>query len=287
MTLVLERSAPLGAALMVAAGAAFAVSNVAVQGATMVAGGAPGAVVFWQYLLALGLLLPFVDLRRALRVGDWRWHLVRVGLAAVGVQFWTHGLAHVPIWQAIALILLSPFFVTIGAGVILRERVTAARWVAVVTGMAGGVIVLAPWSEGFGLAVVYPVLAALFWAASSLVTKHLAGQEDAGVLTLWLLLLLVPVNLGLAVGQGFAPGSWALVVLAGGAVALAQLALAAAYRRADAGFVQPFDHVKLPLNLLFGFLAFGFAPEGWIWGGVALILVAGGGLLWAERRGLA
>ena len=283
MTLMIETRAPFGAVLMVGAGVAFAVVNVAVQGATMLFGASPIAVVFWQYLIALLVCLPMLDLRQAWRAGNVPWHLLRAGLAVVGVQFWVYGLSFVPIWQAISLILLSPFFVTLGAGLVLGERVTWHRWAAVVTGIMGGCIVLAPWSEAFSTAALYPVLAALFWAGSSLVTKHLAKDEDAAVLTVWLLALLVPVNFGLAWGGGFAVPAWHLILLAGVATAAAQFALAAAYRRADAAYLQPFDHLKLPMNLLFGFVAFGFAPEGWIWGGVALILAAGMGLMWSER----
>lgn len=273
-----------GVIWMVAAGAAFAVANTVVQAATMGRDAPPEVVVFWQYLVALVLCLLTMDVRRAMQVGQWPWHVLRVGLGAVGVQFWVHGLAIVPIWQAIALILLSPFFVTFGAGLFLGERVTWARWLAVVAGMVGGFLVLAPWSEAFTAASLYPVLAALFWAASSLVTKWLALTEDAATLTLWLLGLLLPVNLGLAVGAPLMSVPLELVLLAGLATAVAQFALASAYRRADAAYLQPFDHLKLPLNIGLGFAVFGFAPEGWIWGGVTLIFAAGMWLMWLEGR---
>ena len=276
MTLPNVTVAHRGAALMLLAGAAFALVNVAVQGATMARGAAAPTVVFWQYAIALALCLPLVNLPRAIRAGDWRLHILRVGLAVGGVQLWAAGLAHVPIWQAIALILLSPLFVTLGAWLWLGERLTPARIGAVMLGAAGGVVILAPWSDTFTVAALYPVGAAALWAGTTLVTKRLARTEDAATLTFWLLALLVPLNAGLAWPSGFALGSaWLLVLGAGVATAVAQYALAAAYRRADAAFLQPFDHAKLPLNILCGFLAFGFAPEGWIWGGVAMIFAAG------------
>ncbi len=284
MTRLNGNTALLGAILMIVAGVAFAAVNLAVQWATMRLGATPAAVVFWQYAVALILVLPLIDTRAALRDGAWGWQMARVALAAVGVQFWVYGLAYVPIWQAISLILLSPVFVTLGAAVILGERVTPARWGAVTLGLLGGVVVLAPWSDGFGTATLYPLAAAAFWAASSVLTKRLALREDAGSLTFWLLALLVPVNFALAVPTGFGVSGDALMIvaLAGVFTAIAQYALASAYRRADAAYLQPFDHLKLPLNVLFGFLAFGFAPEGWIWAGVAMILCASIWVLWDE-----
>ncbi len=101
---------------MTAAGIAFAGLNVAVQWATMVAGAAAPAVAFWQYLIALVLSLPLVWRDwSALRTSHPGLHLLRVALAAAGVQVWVYGLSVVPIWQAIALAMTSPFFVVAGA----------------------------------------------------------------------------------------------------------------------------------------------------------------------------
>ena len=276
------------AALMVAAGAAFALVNQALQGATMLRGAASPAVTFWQYFIALGVALPWVWRHRgaALRTRQAGRHIARVVLAAVGVQLWVLGLAHVPIWQAIALILLSPFFVTLGAGLVLGEQVSPARWGAVVLGMVGGAVILEPWSDRFQLWALLPVAAAGFWAASSVVTKRLTDDDGADTVTIYLLLLLTPINAGLALGSGFAlPGGAVWMVAAAGLLtAAAQYVLVRAYSLADAAFLQPFDHLKLPLNVGLGFVLFGFAPTGSMWAGTAIILTATLYLLRQENR---
>ncbi len=209
------------------------------------------------------------------------------------MQLWGFGLAHVPIWQAIALIMLSPFFVTAGAGLLLREVVTPARWVAVLTGFLGGAVILSPWSDAFTPWAFAPIGAAALWAAASLMTKRMTATESPETLTLYLLALLTPLNLGLALmpeagglALASAPAIAALVV-AGLLTALAQYALARAYATADAAFLQPFDHVKLAFNVGLGALAFGFVPPGSLWLGSALIVGASLWLLARERRGLA
>ncbi len=275
------------AALMVAAGASFALVNTALQGATMGQGAAAPTVTFWQYLIAMGFYLPWIARHKgALATGQLARHILRVALAAGGVQLWTLGLAHVPIWQAIALILLSPFFVTIGAGLVLREQVSPHRWGAVIAGIIGGLIILEPWSDRFTMAALLPVGAAALWAASSVVTKQLTRHERPETVTLYLLLLLSPINAGLAVGTGFAlPASALWLVLGAGLLtALAQHLLVRAYSLADAAFLQPFDHLKLPFNVVLGFLVFGFAPTGSMWLGTAIILTAGLYLLRQENR---
>lgn len=276
------------AGLMVLAGATFALVNTGLQSATMGKGASAPAVTFWQYLIALGFYLPWVFRHRAavLKTGQVWLHVLRVALAAGGVQLWTLGLAHVPIWQAIALILLSPFFVTVGAGLVLREDVSVHRWGAVVLGIIGGAIILEPWSDRFELVALLPVAAAALWASSSVVTKFLTHRDSTETITIYLLLLLSPINAGLALSTGFTLPSNAiwLVVGAGLLTAFAQHVLARAYSMADAAFLQPFDHLKLVFNVVLGFVVFGFLPTGSMWIGTAIILAASFWLLEQERR---
>ena len=143
-------------------------------------------------------------------------------------------------------------------------------------GAVGGALILAPWEEAFQWAALLPVAAAAFWAGTSLMTKHLTHTEDAGTLTLGLLVLLVPVNGLAAISSGFAVAADALwlVALAGLLVAAAQYLLARAYMIADAAYLQPFDHLKLPLNVGLGLVFFGFAPPGLMWIGAGVIIAA-------------
>lgn len=278
-----------GAALMVGAGAIFALSNTLVQYLTMMRGADSSVVAFVQYACAAVLFLPWIIAqgRQGWRTDRWGEHLIRVALSAAGVWFWVTGLAHVPIWQAIALIMLSPIFVTLGAGLLLREDVDALRWVAVIAGAVGGAIVLAPWSDAFSLYALMPVAAAAFWAAVSLMTKRMTATESPETLTLWMLVGTVPFFFAMMMRAGtpVMPSDDILLMIAGGGalIALAQWMLARAYTISDAGFLQPFDHVKLLFNVGLGAVAFNFLPPGRLWLGAALIVGASMLLLARDR----
>lgn len=283
-----SRISLLAALAMIGAGAAFALVNGALQAATMQLGVPSTSAAFWQYALGLAVGLPLV-LRRgfiALKTSQIGWHLARGGLAVIGIQMWVAGLARVEIWQAIALVMTSPFFVIIGAKLFFRERVGWVRWLATLAGFSGGMVILEPWTEAFTLAALLPVGAAAFWAGTSLVTKKLTASEDDDSITVYLLLLLTPVNAVLALGEGgilpSGPALW-LLVGAGALTVLANYLLTLAYQMADAAFVQPFDHLKLPLNIAVGFFAFGFAPSGAFWPG-ALVIVGASLLVMLDER---
>ncbi|MBT9368327.1 DMT family transporter [Rhizobium sp. CSW-27] len=284
---LIRSRAVVGAAYMVLAGIAFALVNVATQWLSMTLAFPPAATAFWQYGFALVISLPL--LRRlglsAMRTRFPGRHVVRVALAALGVQAWITGLATVPIWQAIALVMTSPFFVIIGARLFLAEMVGLHRWLATLTGFVGAMIILQPWSDSFSAAALLPVLSALLWGGSSLIMKDLTHHEAPETVTVWLLVLLTPINAGLALAEGFVlPSGTALWLLlaAGLLTALGQYLLTLAYNAADAAYVQPFDDLKLPLNVIAGWLVFGYAPSGYLWLGALLILSASLALMLKE-----
>jgi S-adenosylmethionine uptake transporter len=286
---LLKSPAVAAAAIMVLAGVAFAVINVLTQWVTMKMGFGSVSTAFWQYAIALVFSLPYLW-RAGVGAMKTRYpmsHVIRVAFSVFGVQAWVMGLAHVPIWQAIALVMTSPFFIILGARLFLKERVGPARWAATATGFAGAMIILQPWSDSFTWAALLPVLAALLWGATSLYTKSLTHDESPESITVWLLLLLTPVNGAFAVASGLEiPTGTALAVFIalGVLTALAQYLLTLAYATADAAYVQPFDDLKLPLNVVAGWLVFGYAPAGALWLGALLILGASLFILTYESR---
>ena len=189
--------------------------------------------------------------------------------------------------RAIALVMTSPFFIIIGARIFLGERVGLHRWFATSVGFIGAMIILQPWADTFTPAALLPILSAFLWGGSSLIMKNLTHYESPATITVWLLVLLTPINAALAFGAGFAVPEglslW-LLIAAGLLTALGNYLLTLAYSTADAAYVQPFDDLKLPLNVLGGWVVFGYAPSGYLWLGALLILSASLFLMWREAR---
>ncbi len=266
---------------MLTAGLAFAIVNSVAQYACIQFGLPSSTVALVQYAIAIVVILPYLKtlgIRQSLRTQQFGWHLLRVFLAVIGIQLWLWALAYpVPIWQGIALLMTSPLFATIGSGLWLREKVGMARWVATLTGFIGAMIILEPWADDFNLASLLPVGAAFFWASYSLMVKKLSSHDSPSTMVVYLLLLITPFNLLLALPDWQMPNGqtvWLLLIGAGVMTALAQWAIAKAYAVADASFVQPFDHAKLPLNVLAGWLVFGWVPPGRLWLGAAIIVLS-------------
>ncbi|UJF24011.1 DMT family transporter [Suttonella sp. R2A3] len=276
---------------MMTAGLTFAIINTSLQYLGINHQINSGSAVLYQYGIALLLFVPLIK-KGAIRTAmssDFRLlHVLRVGVSVIGIQLWTWALAYpVPIWQGIALLMTSPLFATIGSGLLLRESVSTVRWFATLVGFAGAMLILEPWSDAFMWASLLPLGAAFFWASASLLTKFTVSRDTPTTIVFYLLVLMLPFDLIFGLPHLVVPNTWqpwTLLILIGMLTAIAQWAIAKAYSVADASFVQPFDHAKLPLNVLGGYLVFGWVPPGQLWIGSAMIITAVAFVTHYERR---
>ncbi|MGR6981546.1 DMT family transporter [Testudinibacter sp. P27/CKL/0425] len=270
-----------GALAMVLAGVVFAVINTVTQVLGTETQIDSASVALYQYLFALLFLAPSL-LRAGKSVFKTRhllWHILRVGISVVGIQCWISALMYpIPIWQGIALIMTSPLFATLGAALFLKEQVGVSRIVATLLGFCGAMIILKPWAEDFNPVALLPLAAALCWAIYSLMVKKLSAHDSPTTIVVYLFILITPFNL-LSVLQSSAlslpnAAQWGYLILLGFLTAIAQLAIAKAYNLADAAYLQPFDFLKLPLNIFGGWLVFHAVPPGRLWLGAGLIILA-------------
>ncbi|WP_086981241.1 DMT family transporter [Vibrio aphrogenes] len=276
-----NHSPVLGATWMLVAGLSFALVNSIAQYISITFSLPSTTVALLQYAIALVAILPYLKtlgIRRSLYTKHFGWHAFRVFLSVIGIQLWFWALAYpVPIWQGIALLMTSPLFATVGSGILLKENVGWARWAATWAGFAGAMIILEPWSDEFSWATLLPVGAAFFWACYSLMVKKMSVNDSPSTMVVYLLLLLTPFNLFLALPEWSTPmgwNVWGLLIGAGILTALAQWAIVKAYAVADASFVQPFDLAKLPFNVFLGWLVFGWIPTGNLWLGAAIMMAS-------------
>lgn len=278
-----------GAGYMVLAGICFALANAVTWTVTYKMGFKAQSDAFWQYAIATAFSAPFIWRHglASMKTNHPVLHLVRIALSVIGVQAFTQAFASgMAPWHVIALVMTSPFFVMFGAAVILGEKVGLNRWIAAIIGFAGAMILLRPWESGFTTSALLPIVAAITWGGASLITKRLTRDEAQTSITMWLLVLLTPVNLLFSLQAGFEWPSgnilW-LLLLAGAIMYFAQHFLTLAYASADAAYVQPFDDLKLFSNILVSWLVLSFAPDMTYWPGILMVFAGSIYLLWSER----
>jgi len=307
-----SKGAITGPVLMFVASLALAASNIpqSLLPTPVQYGGfgmASTGMAFWQYLIATLFALPLI-LRIGLKNLKTRHplaHEIRAFVSALGVHVFVYGFASgVPIWQMVTLLSTGPLFIILGSTLLLGERASTARIAASMVAFAGAIIVSGVGSEGLTLLTLVPIAAAALWAVTDVLTKYLSREEPPETLTLSLLVLITPNHLlillvatlaawlvpslvpaGLATGFPFqlptGAGLWILLAL-GILTAVAQYLLSAAYKVADATYLQPFGDLKVPLSALLGWVLLGQVPSVWFWPGAALIVAASAFIFYVE-----
>ena len=251
---------------------------------------------FVAMTLTLGILVPLEGGYRNLRTRRLPLHLAR-GLAIVvaNMTFFT-GLASLPLGEATALFFVAPLFITALSVLILGEKVGLRRWVAVLVGLSGVIVMLRPGDEIFRAAALLPVAAAFAYATVQIITRKLGLGEKASTMAFYIQLTFIFVSsgIGLAAGDGrYAGGgaahwefllrAWvwpsggdALIILGIGVLnAAASYLISQAYRTSEAGLIAPFEYIAIPLAVFWGVVMWGDWPDGATWTGSALIGGAG------------
>lgn len=165
-------------------------------------------------------------------------------------------------------------FVTIGAGVFLKEKIGLGRWLTTVIGLVGVAIMMRPTADvSLGYSSI-AILGAVFGAASAVSLRLVPGAERADtILTYQALVLLAALAIPTAV-TWVTPTFEELIVLllVGATGTIGQWLLTVAYKTGEAAALAPLDFVRLLLTVICGLVLFGESLDAWeIAGGVLLI----------------
>jgi drug/metabolite transporter (DMT)-like permease len=191
--------------------------------------------------------------------------------------FFISGLRFLPIAEASATGFVAPLFVTALSIVFLGEKVGLRRWIATAVGLVGVIIVLRPGFGAFHPAAFFPIVSALAWACTLIMTRMMSGTERAitvmaysSIAGVCILTALVPfvwvapswhdILFGIFIGVASTAGQWIVVL---------------AFRYADASVLAPFSYMQLLWVSILGFLVFGELPDVWTVTGAAFIVASG------------
>lgn len=243
-------------------------------------------IAWFRYLALLATAVPVAWLQRSgvrsRRPGLQAARAVALVSSAVLFLF---GLKALPVAEATAMVFASPLFVTLLAALLLREVVPAPRWIPVLLGFAGVLVVVRPGGMGFGGAEIFPLLSSLAWAFAVVCTRKLSAIDPLPVTMLYSALMGC-IGLGLALpGVDFAAVGRAAPKLAVMALCwcAAQWLVVLAYRWADPSRIAPFAYSQLIWAGLLGFALFGHVPDPVSLLGMGTILASGMLAAWQAR----
>jgi drug/metabolite transporter (DMT)-like permease len=203
-------------------------------------------------------------------------HLVR-NVSHFGGQFgWFYGIAMIPLAEVFAIEFTAPMWIAIIAALLLGERMTRSRLLAIGLGIAGMLIILRP-----GLAVIHPaalavLAAAVGFAMTFVLTRKLAHTESALGILFYMTVIQLPLALIPAMAHWVTPppAVWLWLLVVGATGLSAHYCHTRALRLADATAMAPMDYLRVPLIAVAGLLFYDEALDWFVFAGAA-VMVAG------------
>ncbi|NTF10485.1 DMT family transporter [Agrobacterium rubi] len=172
----------------------------------------------------------------------------------------------------------APLLVTLLAPVLLNEKVFLVRYLLVVLGFAGALVVLRPDQAPLSLAAGSLLLSAVWAALGQVISRKLAAFDRPLTSATY---MVIP---GMVVTSLMLPFSWRwpqdakellLLVALGTLGGMGQYCLMRAFELAAASFVAPFLYLQIIGAALLGFLLFDQAPDLTTIVGAGIIIVSG------------
>jgi drug/metabolite transporter (DMT)-like permease len=268
-----------GIPLMLTAVAVFALMDASLKQLT--AAYPPAEVSCVRGLASIPVMLLAVGWRgewHRLRPVRWSAHLVR-GVLAVGMlSLFVYALQSLPLTEAYAIFLCAPLLVTALSALTLHERVGWHRWLAILIGLLGVMIMLRPSPShlvSIGAAAAFG--SALCYSLSAILIRTLARAESTLSIALSFMIAVGVFNGALALPGWVAlqPSHWPWVGLIGISGALGQLLLIQAFRASSPSVVAPFEYTALLWGLLLDWLLWHRLPDARTLIGGAIVTVSG------------
>jgi drug/metabolite transporter (DMT)-like permease len=212
----------------------------------------------------------------------------RALIALVESGIFVLSFAYLPLADTHAIAATSPLIVIALGAIFLREKVDAARWLAVAAGFLAVLLIVRPGFRALDWPLLLPLAGALLWGSYQILTRAVAQADTPDTTLVWsaFVAFLVTCVVGPLHWQWPDALGWTLLLATAVINALANYALIRALDYAEASAIQPYAYTLLVWVAILGLVMFGDFPDGWTLFGAAII-VASGLYTWHHDRRLA
>lgn len=215
------------------------------------------------------------------------------------------GLTALPLAEVEAIRFSAPLMITILSMMLLGEKVGPVRWMVLLVGFIGVLLIVKPGTETFNLGSIFIMISVLFYSLTVITTRKLHVNDSSATMAYFSSLVYLAAALILAplpAIVGYVPDahpsisflirSWSmptvfdLTIMAGLGLVWAgwMYFLSRAYSVAQASVLAPFEYISLPINILWGYLIWQETPTALTLAGAFLTLLCGLFILYHEQQ---
>ncbi len=258
----------------------------------------PGQVTFYRFFFQLVCMLPLLVTaagRSAFSAKRPWMNLLRGALHGAASLLFFAAVKYMPLADVFAIYFVEPFMLTALSALFLGDKVGWRRWLAIVIGFGGALIVIQPSFAIFGLKALLPVACAFLYALY-LFMNRAVGEADspltmqimagAGGTLFMAFALFAGTSAGVADFEPSLPTSalgLVLLLILGSISGYAHMLVVRAFRLAPLSLLAPFQYFEIISATLLGYAVFGDFPNLSKWIGISIIVGSGLFIIWRER----
>jgi drug/metabolite transporter (DMT)-like permease len=252
---------------------------------------APLQISCLRSLSSLMFLLPPIIWRRSwadLRPRNPALHLFRAVLGVAMLASFVFAVHRLSLAQTYSLFLAAPLLMTALSVPVHGETVTGKRWLAIVVGLCGVLVVLQPWGKGSlsMLAASAAAVATICYSLSALTVRTLGRSNSSLSMVFWYLLT-VGAGAGVLALSDWRPvpaSDWGWLIGIGLTGALGQMWLTDAFRRAPPSVVAPFEYTAILWAFAIDWIFWSASPSRSLMIGACIVIASGIVVIADERR---
>jgi len=194
--------------------------------------------------------------------------------------------AVLPLVEAYVLLFCTPIIISVLAIWFLGEQIALIRWLAILLGLIGVVIVLRPSVETITIGHFAALASAFCGAGSAVISRKISASENVATMIVFPLLANIFVAGGALyfVYQPMPLVDLGIMFLIGVLGLVGQFFVLMGYRSAPAAFVGPMQYSQIVWAILFGYVFFGESVDQWVIIGSCITILSGLIIVWRERK---
>ena len=179
--------------------------------------------------------------------------------------------------KALTLAFIAPLIVTAFSPFFLGEKVGYRRWLAVIIGFVGSLVVIRPGFVEINFASIAALITGFMYGFYLIITRKLSSSDNP-LLTLLLTGVVGAVIISLVMPIVWVQPSlkqWSLMAAVGIFACIGHFFLILSLKYADASKLAPFSYFEIVTNIFIGYYFFGDFPDNWTFLGLFIIISAG------------
>ncbi|MGQ3213831.1 MAG: DMT family transporter [Shinella sp.] len=259
----------------------------------------PGQVTFYRFFFQVVCTIPLIFTAAGaatLRPKQPWLNLLRGAIHGAASLLFFAAVKYMPLADVFAIYFVEPFILTAMSATFLGDRVGWRRWLAIIVGFGGALIVIQPSFVLFGWTALLPVACAFLYSIYLFMNRAL-GDADSPLTMQTIAGFGGTIFMGAALFAGhsagigdFAPSlptsvfALVLLIILGALSGYAHMLVVRAFRMAPLSLLAPFQYFEIISATVLGYAIFGDFPTPSKWLGIAIIVASGLFIIWREHK---